>query len=235
MARRQTSEVFPSLKSKGVMSSAEAEDTIGAGASRFVSERTLAQNKQARGTSVDDGSGQSDQSLYDVLQQQKREKDEEREEAERLLKQGTMKPLDEEEAEFVNNAQSRSDKYNQLVSEEEQREIAQFHAARKAASSELPHEQNTTTAHTRSAPILNSDESEPPRLKRPARAQPSSLCARVKTQRASESTRVNESAGAAADAIEAANGISIQQCENADDDGNALASLLSAYGSSDDD
>jgi len=180
MAKRSTEDVFPRTQNRkqgGALSTAEAADAVGAGTSRFVSERQLSQMKQGRGERPDDGTAPHDTPLYEVLQQQKRQQEDQRAEQERQMMQGSMKPLDEDDVDFINKSQALSDERAQLASAEDERELSEFRRARSTEQSQRNEELAAGPLAKSSSFASGASESDSgvPRLKRLAQKPPAVL------------------------------------------------------------
>lgn len=156
---RDKESVFPSLQKRkpGEMSQEEASEVLGTGG-KFVSESQLERMKQGHGERADDGTAPPNKPLWEVLKEREEEKQREREERERLSKQGTNKPLDDEEVEFLEKARDAVESVESQARKEEEEELRQFRHLRSASSEpsrqHLPHASEPEPSAKRKAPNL---------------------------------------------------------------------------------
>ena len=130
---RDAASVFPSMAQE------EAEKVVSAtqaivGSMNFVTETELMEIKAKRGGALrpEDGTMEADKTLWAVLQEAKDAKQEAFEEGWKTMKQGVYKPLDDEEAEFIDEVETRKRSEERRAEEREKSEVDAFKAAREA-------------------------------------------------------------------------------------------------------
>ncbi|PSR94691.1 Protein FAM192A like [Actinidia chinensis var. chinensis] len=106
----------------------------------FVSEEQLAEARKTRGARVDDGTGQRDRSLYEILKENKDKRDAEFNER---FKHRPPKALDEDETEFLDKLEMSRREYDRQMADDEAYQLRSFQAA-VAAQSAFNHELKET-------------------------------------------------------------------------------------------
>lgn len=165
---RDVTSVFPTQSKQ---EAAEAAKTVVAalGAKKFISETELEEIKKTRGGTVEDGTVAVDKSLAEQLAENKAKKDAEFQDMWRKMKEGTQRPLDTEEVEFLDTVLQQRSQRERDAAEEQRRELEAFREALK--------QRTVATASSRPAvgPLGKQDEDGDQITKpsRPSAPQPS--------------------------------------------------------------
>jgi hypothetical protein len=130
---RDAASVFPSTAQEEADKVVSATQAI-VGSMSFVTETELMEIKAKRGGALrpEDGTMEADKTLWAVLQEAKDAKQEAFEEGWKTMKQGVYKPLDDEEAEFIDEVETRKRLEERRKEEKEKSEMDAFKAAREA-------------------------------------------------------------------------------------------------------
>mmetsp|Transcript_2902 Transcript_2902/g.8176 ORF Transcript_2902/g.8176 Transcript_2902/m.8176 type:complete len:227 (+) Transcript_2902:484-1164(+) len=132
---RDASSVFPTESKKSGILGLDAEATKEAlGAVKFVTETELLEIKAQRGERPEDGTMTVDKTLAEVLEENKKAKEDKFQEVWKSMKIGKNRPLDEEDMEFLDGVYSAEAQIEKSKRKEEQEEVAAFQLARMEAA-----------------------------------------------------------------------------------------------------
>lgn len=126
---RDADDVFPTDAKQNIEESVEGQ-IGGLGGLKFVTEAEIHKIREQRGDRPEDGTLSVDKSLAEVLAENKEAKEEAFQEVWKSMKEGKNRPLDDDEAEFLESVAKSEWRANRAHKEQEDEQLVAFQLAR---------------------------------------------------------------------------------------------------------